>query len=92
MMKNDAFAKAVRRLIAEALLENVTPVSPEYAKDLDAILQSLQATLKAVEAAHQKAPDPTSKVILTGVHSDLFNAAAEARGFIQKLKSGKPQG
>lgn len=87
---SDPLRAAVRRIIVEALSENA--VAPEYAADLDAVLTSLQASLKALEAAHQKAPDPISKTIITGVHSDLFNAAAEARGFIKKLKSGRPQG
>jgi len=30
--------------------------------------------------------------VVAGVHSDLFNAAAQARGFLKNLKAGKPQG
>ncbi len=93
----DQLRRAVRQIIIEALTQTSvqTPsvqLSPEYTADLDAVLTGLQAMLRSLEAAHQKAPDPISKTIITGVHSDLFNAAAEARGFIKKLKTGRPQG
>ena len=87
---DDRLRRVVREIILEALCENT--VAPEYAADLDAVEASLQASLKALEAAHQKAPDPISKTIITGVHSDIFNAIAGARGFSRKLKSGRPQG
>ena len=84
---------AIRQIILEALAENApAQLSPEYTADLDAVLTNLHSTLKSLESAHQKAPDPISKTIITGVHSDLFNAIAGARGFIAKLKTGKPQG
>jgi len=67
-------------------------MDPQYIADLDTVLTSLQASLKSLEAAHQKAPDPIAKTVITGVHSDLFNAAAGARGFIKKLKAGNPAG
>ncbi len=91
---NDQLRRVVRQMLVESLLENNAAVqlSPEYTADLDAVLTGLQSMLKSLEAAHQRAPDPISKTIITGVHSDLFNAAAEARGFIKKLKTGRPQG
>lgn len=73
----------LRALVREALEEAVA--SPELAADLDSALQGLQPVLKALEAAHQKAPTPESKVIIAGVHSDIFNAGA----YIRKVKSGQ---
>ncbi len=61
-------------------------VDPALVADLDQALQGLQAVLKSIEAAHQKAADPKSKVVLAGVHSDLFNSGA----YLRKVKSGNP--
>ena len=97
----------LRRLVRNCLIEAMAghqpgapqlqqqqppPMDPQYVADLDAVLTGLQSCLKGLEAAHQKAPDPVAKTVITGVHSDLFNAAAEARGFIKKLKAGRPAG
>lgn len=78
--------ECIRRALIETILENLNPI---YLKQLDAVSDDLQACLKSLEAAHQAAPDPVSKTILMGVHSDLFNAAASARNYLTKLKTGK---
>lgn len=93
-MKEQALRLFVRSILIEAVTQQATPapLDPQYIADLDAVSDGLQTCLKALEQAHQKAPDPVAKVVVAGVHSDLFNAAAQARGFIKKLKAGKPQG
>jgi hypothetical protein len=100
-MNDNDLRRLVRACLIEAmagqpgapqLQQQPAPMDPQYVADLDAVLTSLQACLKGLEAAHQKAPDPVAKTVITGVHSDLFNAAAEARGFIKKLKAGRPAG
>lgn len=98
-MNEAAFRRLVRSILIEAIAGQQTAHStqpaqmdPQYIADLDAVSDGLQACLKALEQAHQKAPDPVAKVVVAGVHSDLFNAAAQARGFLKKLKAGRPQG
>jgi hypothetical protein len=54
---------------------------------LDAILMGLQDLNKKVEAAHGLAPGGAAKAIVTGIHSDIFNKAAEVRKYVEQLKS-----
>ncbi len=73
----------LRKLINEAIIAEVS-AGPELTADIDSALKDLQVVLKTIESAHGKAPDPAAKVVLMGVHSDLFNAAA----FLRKVKTG----
>lgn len=80
--------RRLRQVIAEAVAQELREgASPELVADLDLVLNNIQATLKALESAHQKAADPESKTIIAGVHSDVFNTAATARQYIRQLKS-----
>lgn len=58
-----------------------------YEEDIDGVMNGLKISLQSLEDAHPQAPDEESKAIVAGLHSDLFNAKAQARPFIQKLKS-----
>jgi len=87
--------KSLRKIIAEELRiskkRNLCEgASPELTADLDAVLTGIQQVLKSLEAAHQKAPDPESKTIIAGVHSDVFNTAATARQYIRQVKAKTP--
>ncbi len=88
--------KSLRKIIAEELSVHASKrnlcegASPELTADLDAVLTGIQQVLKSLEAAHQKAPDPESKTIIAGVHSDVFNTAATARQYIRQVKAKTP--
>ena len=58
-----------------------------YEQDIDDVMGGLQTSLKALEDAHPQAPDDESKAIVAGLHSDLFNAQAQARPYIRTLKA-----
>lgn len=60
--------------------------NPQFQKNLDEILVSMQSVLKKIENAYVSASDPNSKVLLAGIHSDVFNVAATSRDFIRKMK------
>jgi hypothetical protein len=87
----------LRQIIAEELRvasnkrNLLEGASPELTADLDAVLNGIQAVLRSLELAHQKAPDAESKTIIAGVHSDMFNSAATARQYIRQIKSKPAQ-
>lgn len=58
-----------------------------YEQDIDDMMGGLQTSLKALEDAHPQAPDDESKAIVAGLHSDLFNAQAQARPYVRTLKA-----
>ena len=58
-----------------------------YDEDIDSVMNGLKMACDALEDAHPQAPDEDSKAIVAGLHSDLFNARASARPFIQRLKT-----
>lgn len=60
--------------------------NPQFQKNLDEILVSMQNVLKKIENAYASASDPNAKVLLAGIHSDAFNMAATSRDFIRKMK------
>ncbi len=59
---------------------------PDFSKMLDSIMMDLQTTGKKLEKAHEAAPEGTAKAIVAGLHSDLFNKAAEFRKYVEQLK------
>jgi len=79
---------------AEALQE-IFGKKQDFGGLLDQILMDLQNTNKKVEQAHQLAPQGPAKAVVAGIHSDLFNKAAEIRKYVEQLKSmargGQPQ-
>lgn len=62
-------------------------VESSYEENLDNVMNGLKLSLDGLEDAHPQAPDEESKAIVAGLHSDLFNAKAQARPFLMKLKS-----
>lgn len=60
--------------------------SNEFTTYLDKVLQDLHDTGKKLEKAHELAPGGTAKAIVAGLHSDLFNKAAEFRQYVNQLK------
>lgn len=58
-----------------------------FSKVLDSIMQDLTGTGKKIEKAHELAPAGQAKAIVAGLHSDLFNKAAEFRKYIEQLKN-----
>ena len=62
-------------------------VEASYEEDLDNVMNGFKLSLDGLEDAHPQAPDEESKAIVAGLHSDLYNAKAQARPFLMKLKS-----
>lgn len=60
---------------------------PDFNGLLDSILMDLQNLNKKVERVHQVAPQGPAKAIVAGIHSDIFNKAAEVRKYVEQLKS-----
>lgn len=78
---------SARRAIMQILVEELgTSESQQFQKLLDEVLVDMQGVLKKIEKAYSVASDPTTKVLLAGIHSDVFNVTASSRDFIRKLK------
>ena len=78
----------IRRAVKAALLQELggRPATT-YNDFLNRTLYDMQSLLKTVERAHQLAPQGTAKAIIAGIHSDLFNQAAEIRKYVERLKN-----
>jgi hypothetical protein len=71
---------------SQALQELFGKKQPDFNGILDAILMDLQNLNKKVEQAHELAPAGPAKAIVVGIHSDIFNKAAEVRKYVEQLK------
>lgn len=60
--------------------------SSSYGDGLDDFLSRLSDANGMLEGIQQGTPSPEGKVILTGMHSDLFNLISEFRKWIDRLK------
>jgi len=72
----------LRGIIREA----VEAQQGDFSSVLDGVLQDLYNTNKKIEKAHELAPQGPAKAIIAGLHSDLFNQAAEFRKYVEQLK------
>lgn len=89
---NNPYRKGAKRHAA-ASIARPGDYLPEaaYDKDLDDVMAGFQTSLKSLEDAHPQAPDEESKATIAGLHSDVFNAQAQARPYIRKLKAKAPR-
>ncbi len=58
----------------------------EYDEMLDDYMNRLADADSFLNVVRDKTPSPEGKVIVTGLHQDLFQLIADARGWVQKLK------
>jgi len=81
--------RELKQAIREELCFNEALFGGEgrYEDILDSVLRDLYDTNKKLERAHQLAPSGPSKAIVMGLHSDLFNKAAEFRKYVAQLKA-----
>ena len=83
--------KELRKLIREETeyseaIAQLFSENADFGSILNDVLQDLFNTNKKIEKAHELAPQGPAKAIIAGLHSDLFNQAAEFRKYIDQLK------
>ena len=66
--------------------------SAHFAGALDKFMEDLFGLNKQVEELHKVAPQGPAKAIVAGIHSDLFNKAAEIRKYVEQLKTMAKKG
>lgn len=73
--------------IVESVLGKLVGKSPkDFEKTVDKYLDALNSADKLLEPIRDSAKDPKSKVIVTGLHQDLFQIMDDHRKWIERLK------
>lgn len=58
----------------------------DYEKSLDNFMERLVETDKLLEDIREKTSSPEGKVIITGLHQDMFQLISDFRKWIRRLK------